>query len=220
MIAKVITRNSILLGIFAAATTAGIASTYLGTKDIITAQKRAAEEEALLEIFPDSRHDNSMLDSTIDVSDSTYLKLKETKSIFVATQGDKTVGFIIPAIAPEGYTTQLELIVGVNVDGSIAGVRVLSHRETPGLGDKVDLSKSDWVLGFNDKSLSNPAPARWKVKKDKGHFDQFTGATITPRAVTKAVFDTLNYFENNKKHLLDEAKKVGTSQTQEGGSDE
>ena len=95
----------------------------------------------------------------------------------------------------------IKVITGVNVDGTVAGVRILAHNETPGLGDKVDLKKSDWVLGFNGKSLQNPKPEQWKVKKDRGVFDQFTGATITPRAVTQAVYNSLEYYQANKKAL-------------------
>lgn len=206
MIGQSISRNSILLALFAVVTTGGIAGTYLGTKQRIAEQQRKAEEQALVEIFPKSVHDNSMLDDVIATQDHKYLKLDSEKHIYVAKQGDTPVGFIIPAIAPEGYTDKLHLIVGVNVDGSIAGVRVLKHRETPGLGDKVDLAKSAWVLGFNGKSLSDPTPENWKVKKDKGYFDQFTGATITPRAVTKAVFNTLNFFQLHKRELMPPAK--------------
>lgn len=213
MIRDVITRNSVLLGAFAALTTAGIASTYIGTKDAIAAQKRKAEQAALVEIIPRSMHNNSMLDTTIVVKDTEYLSLDSEKKIFIAKQDNKVVGFIIPAIAPDGYTTKIEMIVGINVDSSIAGVRVLSHKETPGLGDKVDLNKSDWVLGFNGKSLTNPMPDKWKVKKDKGEFDQFTGATITPRSVTKAVFKTLNYFEQNKDKLLKQAEELSSNKT-------
>lgn len=214
MIFKSISRNSLLLGVFAIATTGGIAATYLGTKHIIEEQKRAAEMEALLEIFPEHRHNNSLLDDAISVQDSEYLKLHDAKSLYIAKQDDKVVGFIIPAVAPEGYTDKLELIVGINRDGTIAGVRVLTHRETPGLGDKVDLKKSPWVLGFNGKSLLNPDVSRWKVKKDKGAFDQFTGATITPRAVTKAVLATLQYYDAHKDELMQKAQQL--QQTQQG----
>jgi len=93
-------------------------------------------------------------------------------------------------------------VVGVNVDGTIAGVRALSHRETPGLGDKVDLRKSDWVLGFEGRSLDNPTLAGWAVKKDKGVFDQFTGATITPRAVVGATLRVLQFADANREILF------------------
>ena len=111
---------------------------------------------------------------------------------------------ILPATAPDGYSGSIDLVVGINVDGSIAGVRALSHRETPGLGDKVDIKKSDWILGFNTRSLADPLPAQWKVKKDKGVFDQFTGATITPRAVVAATLRVLQFAQANHAALFGE----------------
>jgi electron transport complex protein RnfG len=203
MMRSSIGRNSILLGLFAVLTTNIIAGTYLGTRERIIEQQRKAAEKALLEIVPAARHNNSMLDDNLPVDASTPgLGLRGEKKIFVARQDGEIVAVILPAIAPDGYSGEIELIVGVNRDGTVAGVRALTHRETPGLGDKVDLKKSDWVLGFNGRSLLNPKPARWGVKKDKGEFDQFTGATITPRAVTAAVKRALEYYEQNRQQLL------------------
>ena len=203
MMRSSIRRNSILLGLFAVLTTNIIAGTYLGTRERIAEEQRKAEEKALLEIVPASRHNNSMLDDTIAVGPETAtLGLRSDKKIFVARQDLLPVAVILPVIAPDGYSGEIELIVGINRDGSVAGVRALAHRETPGLGDKVDLNKSDWVLGFNGKSLSEPKPEQWTVKKDRGVFDQFTGATITPRAVTAAVKRGLEYFAANREALL------------------
>lgn len=202
ILGRAISKNSLVLGLFAIVTTAAIAATYLSTRDAIAAQERAAQAKALLQIVPRSRHDNSMLDDVLPVSDSALLSLPGPEQIHIARQRGEVVAVIIPAVAPDGYGGTIKLITGINADGSIAGVRVVAHNETPGLGDKVDLKKSDWVLGFNGKSLQNPQPERWKVKKDRGEFDQFTGATITPRAVTKAVYQTLQYFAQNKKTLL------------------
>src|SRR5690606_24060195 len=112
---------------------------------------------------------------------------------------------LVPAVAPDGYSGAMRMLVGVNRDGTLAGVRVLTHRETPGLGDKVDLSKSDWILGFNGRSLGNPEPDRWGVKKDGGEFDQFTGATITPRAVTAQVKRVLQQVEQSRTLLFEQA---------------
>jgi len=194
-----ITKNSVLLALFAVTTTALISGTYLLTKDRIAVEQRRAEERALLEIIPAKRHNNSMLDHTITVDAATQgLNLRTQKQIYLATQDGKAVAAIIPVTATDGYSGDINLIVGVNIDGSIAGVRVLGHRETPGLGDKVDLKKSDWVLGFNGRSLNNPSQAKWAVKKDKGYFDQFTGATITPRAVVAATLRALQYADANK----------------------
>ena len=203
MLGQSITRNSMLLAVFAVCTTVLISGTYLLTKDRIALEKRRAEERALLEIVPRDRHDNSMLDDVIPVGPATAgLKLADEKRIYLAKQDGAVVTAIIPATAPDGYTGEIDLVVGVNADGSIAGVRVLSHRETPGLGDKVDLKKSDWVLGFDGRSLDNPGPAGWAVRKDKGVFDQFTGATITPRAVVAATLRVLQYADANRQRLF------------------
>ncbi|MFT4613555.1 MAG: electron transport complex protein RnfG [Bacteroidia bacterium] len=203
MLGRSITLNSALLALFAVVTTSLIAGTFLSTKDAIAEQKRRAEERALLQIVPREIHDNSMLDDTLPVGpDTKGLGLQKNRTIYLARRENKIVAAIIPAVAPDGYTGKIEMIVGVNIDGSIAGVRVLAHRETPGLGDKVDLKKSDWVLGFNARSLSNPTVDNWAVKRDRGVFDQFTGATITPRAVVKATLGVLQFVQANREFIF------------------
>ena len=203
VLGKSITRNSLLLGVFAVCTTGLIAGTHLLTKDRIAVEQRKAEERALLQIVPAARHNNSMLDDTIPVDASTPgLDLRNAKQVYLARQDGVAVAAIIPVTATDGYSGDINLIVGVNIDGSIAGVRVLSHRETPGLGDKVDLKKSDWVMGFNGSSLKKPELSKWGVKKDKGHFDQFTGATITPRAVVAATLRALQYADSQRSLLF------------------
>jgi H+/Na+-translocating ferredoxin:NAD+ oxidoreductase subunit G len=203
MLRESITRNSLLLAVFAVCTTVLIAGTYLLTKERIAEQKRRAEEKALLQIVPRDRHDNSMLDDVIPVGpEAPGLGLREPKRIYLARRDNKAIAAILPVTAPDGYSGEINLIVGVNADGSIAGVRALSHKETPGLGDKVDFKKSDWVLGFNGRSLENPQPGLWAVKKDKGVFDQFTGATITPRAVVAATLRALQYADANRDALF------------------
>ncbi|MCP5204655.1 MAG: electron transport complex subunit RsxG [Pseudomonadales bacterium] len=209
MLGQSITRNSVLLALFAVCTTVLISGTYLLTRDRIALEKRHAEERALLEIVPRDRHDNSMLDDVIPVGPAAAgLKLAEDKRIYLARQNGEVVTAIIPVTAPDGYTGAIDLVVGVNRDGSIAGVRVLSHRETPGLGDKIDLKKTDWILGFDGRSLGNPEPARWAVRKDKGDFDQFTGATITPRAVVAATLRGLQYADANRQRLFEGAAEA------------
>ena len=202
MLIESISRNSILLGIFAIATTAVIAGTYLNTQAAIEENIRIAEKSALVAIVSDERHDNSLLDDYIEVDDEKLLGLRKQKKLYIAKQAGSVVDVIIPSTAREGYTGDIDLIVGINTDGSVAGVRVLSHRETPGLGDKVDYKKSQWVDGFIGKSLLNPLPEQWRVKRDGGEFDQFTGATITPRAVTKAVKQALEYFQAHRADFM------------------
>jgi electron transport complex protein RnfG len=212
MLGKSIRFNSIALGLFALVTAALLATTNLGTKDRIAEAKREVAKRALLEIVPLERHNNDLLVDTLDIP-ATYLPTLGIKNgqVNIARKGDELVAVIVPTVAPDGYNGDIQMIVGINVggdiDGTVAGVRVISHRETPGLGDKVDLKKNDWILGFNGKSLINPKPEGWKVKKDKGAFDQFTGATITPRAVVQQVLKTLQYYKEDKKRLLKAAKK-------------
>lgn len=202
MLGPAIGKNGILLGIFAIVTTAVIASTYLGTRERIRDNIRHAEASALLEIIPEERHDNDMLETARVIDDAEYLGLREAKHYYVATRDGRPTAVILPATARDGYTGDIDLIVGINRDGSVAGVRVLSHRETPGLGDQIDYKKSHWVDGFIGRSLGDPVEARWTVKKDGGVFDQFTGATITPRAVSRAVYRALKYFEANRQRLF------------------
>jgi electron transport complex protein RnfG len=197
-----IRRNAILLALFSVITAGGIAATYISTRDVITANKRAVEEATLLEILPRSTHNNTMLDDTFVVDDQEYLNLKMPRNAYIARQDGEPVAVILPLTAPDGYSGAIQLLVGIYRDGRIAGVRAIEHHETPGLGDKVEFKKSRWVLGFNDKSLTNPTPDLWKVRKDKGAFDQFTGATITPRAVTAAVFRSLQYVEAHRDTLF------------------
>ena len=214
MLRQSITRNSVLLGLFAVTTALLLAGSYLLTKDRIEAEIRKAEEKALLQIVPRERHDNSMLDDTLPIGpEVAALGLRVQKQIYLARKDEEVITAIIPATARDGYSGDIDLIIGVNRDGTVAGVRVLAHKETPGLGDKVDLKKSEWVLGFDGHSLTNPEPARWAVIKDKGVFDSFTGATITPRAVVAAARRALEYAQDNGETLFGE-----TGQSPQGGA--
>jgi electron transport complex protein RnfG len=204
-----ISKNSVLLGLFAALTTALIAWTYLGTKDDIARAQREAEAKQLLEIFPAHTHDNALIDDTFTVAaNQSLLNVREDKRAYRARRGDEVVGVILPATARDGYSGDISLLVGVHRDGRIAGVRVTSHRETPGLGDAIDTNKSKWILDFQDRSLLNPNSDGWRVRKDGGVFDQFTGATITPRAVVVATRKVLEYVDLHANALFAEHSAV------------
>lgn len=208
-----ITRNGFLLFGFALLTAAILAGTYEGTKDRIAQAERAAAEKALLEIVPANRIDNDLLLDTLPIPESAWsqLGLKTASNIHLARKEGNVVAIIIPATAPDGYSGDIKMIAGVNRDGSVAGVRVLSHTETPGLGDKIDLKKSPWITDFDGLSLSNPTPENWKVKKDGGEFDQFTGATITPRAVVQQIRRVLEFVESNQKSLFSTTSSSASS---------
>lgn len=199
-----ITKNSLLLGAFALVTTALLAFTAEFTKERIAKAEREAQQKALFEIVPRARHDNDMLSETIKIPENAWegLGLKSGGEIHVARHADDTIAVIIPAVAPDGYSGDIRMIVGINADGTIAGIRILDHHETPGLGDKIELKKSPWVLSFNNKSLQAPVPLQWKVKKDGGNFDQFAGATITPRAVVNQVRRVLEFVDAHRDELF------------------
>lgn len=179
-LASSIVRNSLTLGVFAILTVGLIALTFVFTEQKIHAQVRAFEARALKEILPDKTHDNNILDARITIPANDLLATSTDKYGYVAFEDGKPIAVILPAIAPDGYAGKIELLVGIYADGTLAGVRAIQHKETPGLGDKIDTKVSDWILQFRGKSLLDPAPEDWGVKKEGGQFDQFTGATITP----------------------------------------
>ena len=199
-----ISKNGLLLFAFAVVTAGLLSVTYQSTKDTIAEAERRAAEKALLEIVPANRIDHDLLLDTLAIpeSDLDTLGLESGENIHIARKDGKIIAVIVPAIAPDGYSGDIKMIVGVNTDGSIAGVRVLTHSETPGLGDKIDLKKSNWITGFNGKSLEQPTPDMWKVKKDGGAFDQLTGATITPRAMVRQIRKVLEFVRANETYLF------------------
>ena len=193
-----------VLALFAAITSVAIGWTYLGTKAQIDLEVRRAEARQLLEIFPPDTHDNDIVDDVFEVAAETaLLGIREARQGYRVRQGNKVIGVILPATARDGYSGDIRALIGVRLDGSVAGVRVVAHRETPGLGDKVDLRKSNWILDFNERSLTNPILSGWNVEKEGGVFDQFTGATVTPRAVILATRRALEYATLNAATLFE-----------------
>ena len=200
-ISRSMLKNSLVLGLFAIVTVGLVAITQQGTARRIAAAEREAKSRALGELLPVGSYDNHLQDSMRLIEDP-LLGNRNASPSYIASLDGKSVAVILQATAPDGYSGSIELLVGIQADGSLAGVRVIRHKETPGLGDKIELIKSNWVQGFTGKSLNNPDAAGWAVKKDSGQFDQFAGATITPRAVVKAVHNALRYFDAHQAELL------------------
>ena len=198
-----ISRNSIILGLFAVATTGLIVLTEVNTREPIKEARDKALASALHEVLPKTTHDNELLQDTVMVQPHPLLGTKKADVAYVGREQGNPNAVILQVTAPEGYGGSINLLVAILADGTVSGVRVVPpHAETPGLGDAVEISKSDWILSFNGKSLTNLSEKQWKVKKDGGVFDAFTGATNTPRAVVDAVHKALQYFEQNKLNLF------------------
>ncbi len=194
-------KNAAVLGLFAIVTVGAVTLLQQGTAERIQAAERAAQVRALGEILPAGSYDNHLLDDSVPIQDR-LLGNKSPLPAYVAIKDGRPSAVILQAIAPDGYSGAIHLLVGIHADGRVAGVRVIGHRETPGLGDKIELAKSRWIRSFEGKSLSSPEADGWAVKKDRGEFDQFAGATITPRAVVGAVHRALQYFDAHKAELL------------------
>ncbi len=178
-----------LLAAFGVVTAALLAGVYALTKDQIAAAQQARLLRELVAVLPADQYDNDVTADTLRIDDA---RLGGASTVYRARRGQRPVASIFTVTTPDGYSGDISLLVGVTTDGTVTGVRVTGHRETPGLGDKIELRISEWILGFTGLSLDNPARDDWTVRKDGGHFDQFTGATITPRAVVKAVARTLD----------------------------
>ena len=192
------------LTVAAAITSIAVSWVYCSTKAQIEYQVRREQANKIFELFPEYEHDNRVIDDTFTVeSETPLLRTREAEEGYRVRKTGAVVGVILPATARDGYSGDIRTLVGIRLDGSISGVRVVSHHETLGLGDLVDLRRSDWVRGFDNRSLTDPPPIGWNVKKNGGVFDQFTGATITPRAVIHATRRALEYANLHKVSLFE-----------------
>lgn len=200
-ISRSMLKNSLVLALFAAVTVAVVAITQQSTESRIIEAERAAQIRTLGEILPAHSYDNALLDNVIALNEPLLGHRAETPA-YLATLAGQPAAVILQANAPDGYSGTISLLIGIMADGTLSGVRVIHHKETPGLGDRIELAKSPWIKSFDGKSLSNPAQRGWAVKKDQGDFDQFAGATITPRAVVAAVHKALQYFDQHHAELF------------------
>lgn len=203
--------NAAALGAFAVGTALVLGITFTATREPIAESQRLAEEKALLEVIGSQPFDNDLISDQIQLTADMAAQLNTEANARVIRNNGNIIGFILPAVAPDGYSGNIGLLVGIDIQGSLLGVRVVEHRETPGLGDKVDTQKSDWILQFTGLSLENPDENQWFVRKDGGQFDAFTGATITPRAVVNMIKTTLVNYRNHAEELIQQARASETS---------
>ena len=195
-------KNGFLLALFALICTGLVAAVNQQTVDKIKQQEQQELMRVLHQLIPDEMHDNELTAQCTLLLDKDALGTDSPMPAYIATSAGKPVAIAIEAIAPDGYNGNIKLIVGISTKGEVLGVRTLAHQETPGLGDKIDLRKSNWVSQFVGKVLGSADDKQWLVKKDGGDFDQFTGATITPRAYIKAVKNAVWYFNNSQAQIF------------------
>jgi electron transport complex protein RnfG len=185
-----------LLGVFALLASGALAWASSATGDAIAAAEAKDLRDSLSEVLPQGMADNDFLTDTVDLE-----KGGKTVTIYRARQGGAVKAALFK-VAERGYAGDIQVLMAVDAEGRTLGVRVLKHSETPGLGDKIEVKKDNWVRSFDGKSLGDPGPEKWAVKKDSGVFDQFAGATITPRAVVKAVKGGLEFYAAHRDEIL------------------
>ena len=171
-----------------------LAITYFQTHDRIAQSEQAEKLKLISQLIPSNSFDNDIVADTQRLAPDVLLGTTISSTAYRARLHGQPVGVVLEAVAPDGYSGRISLIIAIQADGSLGGVRVVEHKETPGLGDYIDIAKSAWITGFDGKSLVPQRDADWQVKKDGGQFDYMAGATITPRAVVKAVHKALQYF--------------------------
>lgn len=187
----IISRSAWLLGLAGIIVIGLVSLAYYYTRDAIEESEHQAMLQALNSIIPAGSYDNDLVNDTKVLPANKQLGLKKPALIYRARRQGEIVAVAFPLTAPDGYNGPINLLLAVDRNSRIMGVRVVSHLETPGLGDRIESRRSDWVEQFRGKSMEDPPSERWKVKKDGGIFDQFSGATITPRIIVKAIHRAL-----------------------------
>ncbi len=199
-------QTAVILTIFAVLGGGLVAFSFQMTQKQIKANERAAFLSSLNALIPPEQYDNNLLTDIHEVQNGILLGINALM-IYRARKEGQPVAAVLAPIIVNGYNGDIPLLVGIDYEGVLLGVRVIFHKETPGLGDGIDLRRSDWVLTFNGRSLTNPNEAGWFVQRDGGVFDQLTGATITPRAIVKAVHQTLLFFQQYRDEIFAENSK-------------
>ena len=202
-------RTAAILFVFVVLFTGLLSAAYLWTKPAIEAS--AAEEKMKLvdEVLPRAEYDNALLSDTLTLPPTPQLGLDDPSTLYRARKGGKPAGLVFEAVAPDGYAGKIRLLIALRADGTVAGVRVTQHKETPGLGDYIEVRKDKnkarpWITQFADMSLAQVTDSEWKVKKDGGRIDFYAGATVTPRAVSKAVLKAVKWATAHRDQIFAE----------------
>ena len=196
-------KGGMTLAAIAAICASLVAVTYQLTTERIAANERAWLETSLQPALGDVQYDGSITESKVILEPPHDLPGSDAAIIYRAWSGGAPVAALFAVTARDGYAGPIRILVGIRAGGSVTGVRILEHRETPGLGDGIDTARSDWVYQFDGRSLGDPPLAAWRLRADGGRFDQLTGASVTPRAVVRAIRETLLYFDAHQAEIFD-----------------
>jgi electron transport complex protein RnfG len=193
-----IIKTGLTLAVIAAICTALVALTFQATRERIAANEKALLEQSLQPALAGTFYDSGVSESRLVLPSPHGLPGNEPAVVYRVFAEGEPVAALFAVTARDGFSGPIRILVGIGVDGRVTGVRILRHRETPGLGDKIESARSDWVFQFDGHSMGDPVATGWAIEVDGGEFDQLTGASVTPRAIIKAIRDTLNYFETHQ----------------------
>ncbi len=187
-----------------------LAAALLSAVDRFTAPRiaenlAAERHKSLRAVLPPGSYDNQPHLDIIEALDPELLGSDKPLPIYRARLGAQPVAAVVTTVAPNGFSGPIRLLVGIGVDGTITGVRVLEHRETPGLGDKIEADKSSWIRGFRGLQSADPLTDAWVLQRDGGNFDQITTATVTSRAVLQATRNAVLYFGVHRQDIFSPA---------------
>lgn len=212
-------RTLLLVGIVAAAAAFMVSASHEFSKERIAANERARLIASLNSVLDPSLRSHDLSTVRLNVTDQALLGDDEPVDVFVAMDASTPAAVVFASVAPHGYNASIRLLIGVSPSGTVTGVRAVSHRETPGLGDAIDASKSRWIFQFDGLTLTEPPLPMWAVDKDDGQFDTITGATVTSRAVVQGVRNTLSYFEQHREELFESAATAAANPSGNDASD-
>jgi Na+-translocating ferredoxin:NAD+ oxidoreductase subunit G len=207
-------RSGLTLGVLAAVCAALVAVTWHLTRTRIAANERAALEQSLKPTLSDVFYDSNLSESRLIIESPHELPGTEDAIVYRVYSQNEPVAAAFVVTEPDGFSGPIRLLIGIEYSGEVTGVQVLAHEETPGIGDMIEASNSDWLELFRNATLESPPRDRWAIRKDGGAFDQLTGASVTTRAVTRAVKETLLYLEKNRDSIFATAGMEGTQQRQ------
>ncbi|MDH3429799.1 MAG: electron transport complex subunit RsxG [Gammaproteobacteria bacterium] len=199
---RTVVRTGVTLAVIAALCTALVAATYQLTRDRIAANEKALLEQSLQPALAGVFFDSGVSESRLVLAPPHGLPGNDAAVIYRVFANEQPVAALFAVTARDGFSGPIRILLGLSFDGRITGVRILQHRETPGLGDKIESTRSGWVFQFDDRSMGDPLVTGWAIRSDGGEFDQLTGASVTPRAVVKAIRDTLIYFDDHRDEIF------------------
>jgi electron transport complex protein RnfG len=199
---QTIIKTGATLAVIAAICTTLVAATYQLTRDRIVANEKALLEQSLQPALAGTSYEGNVSESRLVIQPPHDLPGNDAALIYRVYAQEKPVAALFAVTARDGFSGLIRILIGVGFDGAVTGVRILQHRETPGLGDKIESAKSDWIFQFDGRSMGNPEATGWAIRNDGGDFDQLTGASVTPRAVVGAIRDTLLYFDAHRDEIF------------------